>query len=667
MSIILLYTTVLFTSISMLFLSTYLSSKQVMYISIISSFVTVSISYLLIIEMLLFKNTSTIVLRNWIKLDTLNIEFGFYIDAIGSIMLIVISTISIIAQLYSIEYMSNDAHISRFYVYLSFFTFFMLLLVLSENLLQLFIGWEGVGICSYLLVNFWFTRYKANKSSILAVLANKVGDIFLLVLCSVIHYNFKTLSFTLLTYLTVFYTSFIQCDYYYQLHLKIDLFNSISLYNLYFLNVIVNHFNYAEVITFIIILSSIGKSAQFGFHIWLPEAMEGPTPVSSLIHAATMVTAGVFLILRFSFCFSLNSLFFIMFIGAITIFFAASIGFTQVDIKKVIAYSTCSQLGFMFMSCGFQSFIYSFFHLFTHAFFKALLFLTAGYIIHLLNNEQDVRKMGGLLKTLPFAYISLFIGSYSLSGLPFLSGYYSKEPLIENIISTFIKQAESKLSDTFFFFSFLAICTVICTLLYSLKSIFFIFFFEYKNTIYNIFNIHYSNFFLKYALLLLIIFSLYFGFLCSDLFIGINSDFLSNLLFRSYFSIHVLENNPYYRTYFIFILTYCIVGYYYTFINFFSFTTIYVTTYLYYVYTFISKKYLVLNTTFFFLFSYYYYYSLNTLYFVLERGFLEAISTLGIYYLFNAYYVLNLVFITSYTTSIISIIYTFILFFFFFF
>lgn len=250
-----------------------------------------------------------------------------------------------------------------------------------------------------------------------------------------------------------------------------------------------------EFISILIIISCIGKSAQFGFHIWLPEAMEGPTPVSSLIHAATMVTAGIFLILRISNLlvhFS-NSFIFIIFIGSVTLFFAATIGFFQVDIKKIIAYSTCSQLGYMFLSCGLHNYIYSMYHLFIHAFFKALLFLTSGYIIHLLSNEQDIRKMGGLLKIMPFSYILLLIGSYSLVGFPYLSGFYSKEPLFESIINYY--------HNSFFFFNntlvpfvlILSLVTMLITLLYSLKSLFCIYFSSFRGSFWYIYNINYGN------------------------------------------------------------------------------------------------------------------------------------------------------------------------------
>ena len=277
----------------------------------------------------------------------------------------------------------------------------MLVLVTANNFIQLFIGWEGVGICSYLLINFWYTRVGANKSSIMAVFTNKIGDISLLIAFAIIFQTFKSLDFNIINSILLAETN--------------------------------KDYNMIYYITFLILIGSVAKSAQVGLHFWLPEAMEGPTPVSSLIHAATMVTAGVFLIVRTSFLFQQipDILIWVSFFGSLTTFFGSSVGLFQYDIKKIIAYSTCSQLGYMFLACGLSSYYNSMFHLINHAFFKALLFLTAGYIIHALSNEQDLRKMGGLLKKMPLAAMMIFIGSISLMGFPYTSGFFSKEKIVE--------------------------------------------------------------------------------------------------------------------------------------------------------------------------------------------------------------------------------------------
>lgn len=292
--------------------------------------------------------------------------------------------------------------------YLSLFTFFMLILVTADNFLQMFVGWEGVGLCSYLLINFWFTRIQANKAAIKAMILNRIGDFSLLMGILLIFINFKSLDYATIAVLTPFFknTSVIF------LNLKLNLLTIIGLF---------------------IFVGAVGKSAQLGLHTWLPDAMEGPTPVSALIHAATMVTAGVFLIARSSFIYEYitNMLEYIIIIGALTSFFAATTGLLQNDLKRVIAYSTCSQLGYMVFACGLSNYSVGFFHLTNHAFFKALLFLGAGSVIHAVNDEQDMRKMGGLKNLVPFTYSMIVIGSLALIGFPFLTGFYSKDLILE--------------------------------------------------------------------------------------------------------------------------------------------------------------------------------------------------------------------------------------------
>ena len=323
-------------------------------------------------------------------------------------MLVTVTTISTLVHFYSCSYMSVDPHISRFMSYLSLFTFFMLILITADNFIQLFVGWEGVGLCSYLLIGFWFTRVQANKAALKALIINRVGDFGIILGICLVFFVFQTLDFEIVFPLITFFQ------------------------NQFFLFFGMN-FNVVELICFFLFIGSVGKSAQVGLHTSLPDAMEGPTPVSALIHAATMVTAGVFLIIRCSpiFEYAPGVLNIVTFVGALTAFFAATVGLVQNDIKKVIAYSTCSQLGYMIFACGISGYTVSLFHLINHAFFKALLFLAAGSIIHSLNNEQDMRRMGGLIRITPFTYSMMLIGSLSLAGFPFLSGFYSKDVILE--------------------------------------------------------------------------------------------------------------------------------------------------------------------------------------------------------------------------------------------
>lgn len=319
-------------------------------------------------------------------------------------MFIVVTLVSSMVHLYSTVYMYTDPFLTRFLSYLSLFSFFMLVLVSSGNFLVLFLGWEGVGLSSYLLIGFWYTRAQAGKAASKAFLINKVGDLFLLTGIAVIFLAFSALDFSTIAVLAPFYYT-----------------------------------ESLEVAALLLFLGAVGKSAQVGLHSWLPQAMEGPTPVSALIHAATMVTAGVFLLIRSSFIleYTPRVLTLIAVWGGLTALISGTIGATQNDIKKVIAYSTCSQLGYMVLACGLSAYNASLFHLFNHAFFKAALFLSAGSIIHLMNNEQDIRKMGGLAKLSPFVYIIMVVTSLALAGAPFLAGFYSKDYIIEAALTKF--------------------------------------------------------------------------------------------------------------------------------------------------------------------------------------------------------------------------------------
>ena len=356
--------------------------------------------YLLIITQLGYKLSLSII--NWIKLPLLIVEWEFSLDLVSSSMLLLILTVSSFVHLYSFSYMSADPHQARFISYLSLFTFFMIILVTSQSLLVLFIGWEGVGLCSFLLINFWFQRQEATKAAFKAMYINKIGDLAFLIATGLIVIKYYSIDFsTLFPLLNYFHTSYIN--------------NCINIF---------------------LIVAITSKSAQVGLHSWLPDAMEGPTPVSALIHAATMVTAGVFLLIRLSPVFMNNSLsnIIIITLGSLTCLISATIGLFQNDIKKIIAYSTCSQLGFMVLICGFEYYYIGLFHLINHGFFKALLFLSSGLIIHTMQDEQDIRKYGNINAQSKLGIIIVLIGTLAIIGFPFLAGYYSKDLLLEILL-----------------------------------------------------------------------------------------------------------------------------------------------------------------------------------------------------------------------------------------
>ena len=348
------------------------------------------------------------VLFDWITSGSLSVSWSLMVDPLTSIMLVVVTFISSLVHIYSINYMEKDRSIPRFMSYLSLFTFFMLLLVTSNNFLQLFVGWEGVGLASYLLIGFWFKKKSANNASIKAFIVNRVGDFGLIIAIALIYFVFGSINFSDVFHNTTNHLgkSFVLLGF------ELNLLDSICI---------------------LLFIGAMGKSAQIFLHTWLADAMEGPTPVSALIHAATMVTAGVFLVVRCSpiFEYSQIALNLVTLVGAITAIFAATIAITQNDIKKIIAYSTCSQLGYMFFACGVSAYSAGIFHLFTHAFFKALLFLGAGSVIYALNHEQDIRKMGGVFKKIPITYAVMWIGSLALVGIPPFAGFYSKDIVLE--------------------------------------------------------------------------------------------------------------------------------------------------------------------------------------------------------------------------------------------
>jgi len=444
-------------------------------------------------EVMLGGTITTIDLFDWFVFEGFFVKWGFIFDSLTVSMLFIVTLVSSLVHIYSIEYMKEDPHLGRFMTYLTLFTFFMILLVTSSNYLQLFMGWEGVGLVSYLLINFWHTRIQANKSALKAILVNRMGDFFfffgiIITLLTFGSVNFEVV-FTLVPYLT-----------------------SSTL------NVLGYEVSSITVIGLLFFLGAVGKSAQLGLHTWLPDAMEGPTPVSALIHAATMVTAGVFLLLRSAPLlnytpFVLNVM---IVVGALTAFLGASIGMFQTDLKKVIAYSTCSQLGYMVLACGVAAYNVSLYHLINHAFFKALLFLSAGCVIHSMSNEQDMRRMGALRSLLPISYIMILIGSLSLMGFPFLTGFYSKDAILEVVYSH-----HSAYSS---FGYCLGVATAMITSFYSLRLIYLTFLSPKpfgSRPVYE--ACHESGPLMLVSLTVLGLFSIFAGYLIKDLFIGLGS------------------------------------------------------------------------------------------------------------------------------------------------
>nr|YP_009381287.1 Nad5 [Utricularia reniformis]ART31118.1 Nad5 [Utricularia reniformis] len=400
------------------------------------------------------------------------------------VMLIVVTFISSLVHLYSISYMSEDPHSPRFMCYLSISTFFMPMLVTGDNSLQLFLGWEGVGLASYLLIHFWFTRLQADKAAIKAMLVNRVGDFGLAPGISGCFTLFQTVDFsTIFACASAPRNSWISCNM---------------------------RLNAITIICILLFIGAVGKSAQIGSHTWSPDAMEGPTPVSALIHAATMVTAGVFMIARCSplFEYPSTALIVITFAGAMTSFLAATTGILQNDLKRVIAYSTCSQLGYMIFACGISHYSVSVFHLMNHAFFKALLFLSAGSVIHAMSDEQDMRKMGGLASSFPFTYAMMLMGSLSLIGFPFLTGFYSKDVILE------LAYTKYTISGNFAFW--LGSVSVLFTSYYSFRSLFLTFLVPTNSFGRDILRCHDAPIPMAIPLILLALGSLFVGYFASN-------------------------------------------------------------------------------------------------------------------------------------------------------
>ena len=428
----------------------------------------------------------------WISSGDFVANWSINIDPLSSVMLVVVTFVSALVHIYSIGYMSHDPHKPRFMSYLSLFTFSMLVLVASDNFLQLFFGWEGVGLCSYLLIGFWYKKETANNAAIKAFIVNRIGDFGLAVGIFLIFFFFGSINFE-----EVFQAAP-------QFAEKKLLFSGFEL-------------NLITLICLFLFIGAMGKSAQFLLHTWLPDAMEGPTPVSALIHAATMVTAGVFLVVKCSplFEYSQVALNVVTIVGMITAVFAASVALVQNDIKKIVAYSTCSQLGYMFFAAGVGAYHVAIFHLFTHAFFKALLFLGSGSIIHAFKDEQDIRNMGGIRKKLPFTYILMLVGTLALTGFPFLSGFYSKDAIIE-----FAYLRNSSLGN---YAVLIGIFTAFLTSIYSWRLFFKTFHGSYNNKKIPINETHESPIIMLIPLFFLGIGALFAGFLFKEIFIGHSS------------------------------------------------------------------------------------------------------------------------------------------------
>jgi len=436
----------------------------------------------------------------WFTSEFFDATWGFMFDSLTVVMLVVVTFVSTLVHIYSISYMSEDPHLPRFMSYLSIFTFFMLMLVTADNFIQLFFGWEGVGLASYLLINFWYTRLQANKSAIKAMLVNRVGDFGLALGIIATFSLFKSVDFATVFACSAHFadTSFI----FFQLE-----WHALSL------------------ICALLFVGAVGKSAQLGLHTWLPDAMEGPTPVSALIHAATMVTAGVFMIARCSPIFEQapQTLILVTVTGALTAFFAATTGVVQNDLKRVIAYSTCSQLGYMVFACGISQYAVGVFHLMNHAFFKALLFLSAGAVIHALADEQDMRKMGGTIKVLPFTYSMMFIGSLALIGFPFLTGFYSKDVILE------VAYAKYTIAGTFTYW--LGAVSALFTSYYSFRLLFLTFVGPVNALKESMKHVHDAPFLMGFPLFLLAFGSIFVGYLAKDMMIGMGTQFWGNALF----------------------------------------------------------------------------------------------------------------------------------------
>jgi NADH-ubiquinone oxidoreductase chain 5 len=453
----------------------------------LSVIVTTIMAIIAFFEVGFNNNPVSITLFKWLDSESFNIEWTFQFDSLTVSMLIPVLIISSLVHFYSIGYMSNDPHNQRFFSYLSLFTFMMIILVTGNNYLLMFVGWEGVGVCSYLLVSFWFTRIAANQSSMSAFLTNRVGDCFLTIGMFAILWALGTLDYSIVFSLSPYINE------------KIIIIIGVCL-----------------------LIGAMAKSSQVGLHIWLPMAMEGPTPVSALIHAATMVTAGVYLLIRSSPLIEYSPIVLLtcLWLGAITTVFSSLIGLFQQDIKKIIAYSTMSQLGMMVIAIGLSSYNIAIFHLINHAFYKGLLFLGAGAVIHAVADNQDLRKYGGLIKFLPLTYTVILIASLSLVAFPFMTGFFSKDFILESAYGQYHFSSINVYV--------IAVIGAIFTTLYSVKVLYLTFLTNPNGPVNYYKNAHEGDIFLSLPLVVLAVFSIYFGYITKDIFIGMGSGFFTD-------------------------------------------------------------------------------------------------------------------------------------------
>nr|YP_010394634.1 NADH dehydrogenase subunit 5 [Plasmopara halstedii]DAZ89071.1 TPA_asm: NADH dehydrogenase subunit 5 [Plasmopara halstedii] len=581
----------------------YVGRKGSVFITTLTTFLSCIFSLIITYDSITNEYEYIIYISNWINSGLFNCNWCFLFDSLTMIILIVVTSISTLVHLYSSQYMSNDPHLSRFMSYLSLFTFFMIILVTGDNFIQMFVGWEGVGFCSYLLINFWFTRLQANKAAIKAMLVNRISDLILLLGVLTVFYNIRTIEY-------------------------FSAFASISIvkgYKFFFLNYILNIIDVACILIFI---GAMGKSAQIFFHIWLPDAMEGPTPVSALIHAATMVTAGIYLTTRCSpmFEYSMFSLKIITIIGASTAFFASTVGLVQNDFKKIVAYSTCSQLGYMFFACGLSNYPLAIFHLSNHAYFKALLFLCSGAVIHAMGDEQDIRKMGGLRRILPFTYIMFLIGSLSLMGFPFLTGFYSKDLILEVAFADF--------SETGHFAYWLGTIGAFFTAFYSTRLLFFAFLSEtnaYKNIIKNAHDVPLE---MGIPLGLLAFGSIFIGYISKDMFVGLGSNFWNNSIYINPFNNQMIDAEflPTFFKLLPVILSFCglFTAFYLYFFKFKFLYNLKISEYGVYFYNFLNRKWYFDKIYYEFINQYILKIGYNVSYKMIDKGLIEICGPYGL-------------------------------------
>nr|YP_009707695.1 NADH dehydrogenase subunit 5 [Phytophthora sansomeana]QES94833.1 NADH dehydrogenase subunit 5 [Phytophthora sansomeana] len=586
----------------------YIGREGSVFITTLTTFLSCLFSLIIIYNSITNEYEYIIYISNWINSGLFNCNWCFLFDSLTMVMLVVVTSISTLVHLYSSQYMAHDPHLSRFMSYLSLFTFFMIILVTGDNFMQMFVGWEGVGFCSYLLINFWFTRLQANKAAIKAMLVNRISDLILLLGVLTIFYNIRTIE-----YFSTFAAISLVKDF------KFIFFN-------YLLSIV-------DVACILIFIGAMGKSAQIFLHLWLPDAMEGPTPVSALIHAATMVTAGVYLTARCSpmFEYSMFSLKVITIIGASTAFFASTVGLVQNDFKKIVAYSTCSQLGYMFFACGLSNYPLAIFHLSNHAYFKALLFLCSGAVIHAMGDEQDIRKMGGLRRILPFTYIMFLIGSLSLMGFPFLTGFYSKDLILEVAFASF--------SETGHFAYWLGTIGAFFTAFYSTRLLFFAFLSEtnaYKNIIKNAHDVPLE---MGIPLGLLAFGSIFIGYISKDMFVGLGSNFWNNSIYINPLNNQMIDAEflPTFFKLLPVILSFCgLFGAFYLY--FFKFKFLYnlkISEYGLYFYNFLNRKWYFDKIYYEFINQYILKIGYNVTYKMIDKGLIEMCGPYGLTTIFS--------------------------------